>query len=350
MKNFFSKITQIHYANRYSLVFIASFIVLIVPSLFYYAVISIKNFLYKTKILKEIKPDIYTICIGNLTTGGVGKTPVVCEIANYLESKGKKVVILSRGYGGKLDNKNVNLIKNYKEILIFDTKLSGDEARVISDNTKNCAVITCKNRLKGAKFAKEQLDADILLLDDGFSNRKIEKDLNIVVVDSKKQFGNGFVLPLGPLREPLCELKRADKIIISNKGETISDRKFSVNIPVIRADFIQDGLYDMYDNKVDIKNKDIIAFCAIGQPEQFYSYLSEFNIKDKKTYDDHYEYRQKDADDISACAGKYNVTTAVTTQKDAVKLKNLNFDNIEILVLKIKPDINFDGILNNETF
>ncbi len=344
MKDLNKKITDFHY-GRFSF-FIAA--VFILPSIVYYAVISIKNFLYKTGLLKEKKTDIKVICVGNLTTGGVGKTPVVIEIANHFSNMNKKTVILSRGYKGKLNNKNVNLIKTYDEILTDDPFLSGDEVNLIAHKTKNAAVITCADRVKGAKFAKEKLNAEILIMDDGFSNRKIYKDLNIILVDSKKMFGNNFVLPLGPLREPVCEIKRADKIIIVNKENDSHSaaeefiQKFK--IPYVNCNIIRDKIYNIKTNEPLTDKKPAVAFSGIGQPEQFFRSLSaDFDIKETVSFDDHFSY---DINTIKILNSKLSETGAqilLTTEKDAVKL--LKFDEADkIYAVSIKADFFVDDI------
>ena len=136
--NIKKKITDFHYGKKSALL-TALFIL---PTVFYFLFINIKNFLYKINFLKETVVEPFIICVGNLTTGGVGKTPVVIELANFLAEKNLKVAILSRGYQGKLDNKKVNLIKNFDEILIDDPILSGDEVNLISKKTKNVVVVT----------------------------------------------------------------------------------------------------------------------------------------------------------------------------------------------------------------
>ena len=186
---------------------------------FYKNVINFKNFLYEKNFLTEKEVAAYVICVGNLTTGGVGKTPIVANLANEI-SKNKKVAIISRGYGAKLSNKTPNIIKDNKGIKFKDGSICGDEpfqlAKKVGDNV---VVITSKDRIKACELAIVKYGAEVVILDDGFSNRAIKKDKIILVVDSKMRFGNNHLLPLGPLREPIKEIKRADEIILVNKGD-----------------------------------------------------------------------------------------------------------------------------------
>ena len=163
--------------------------------------------------------------MGNLTTGGTGKTPITAEIANYFSAKGYYPAILSRGYGGSLQNKEVNIVSDGFKVN-YTANEAGDEPVWLAKHCPKTVVLTCASRVKAAEFAKNKLHCNVLILDDGFQHQKLGRDLNIMVVDSEKQFSNSFVLPLGALREPISEIKRADKIIVVNKS--FNDKKAKV--------------------------------------------------------------------------------------------------------------------------
>lgn len=345
-------IQKIHYNQIKGHLFLKG--ILSCASIFYGAIIKIKNFLYKKEFLKEKAVGAYVICVGNLTTGGVGKTPIVCEIANHLASlKNNKVVILSRGYGGKLNNKEPNLIKDFDGIINFASEEAGDEPFLIAQNTRNCAIITCKNRVKGAKYAIDYLDANIIVMDDGFSNRKIKKDLTLLLIDSKKQFGNNKLLPRGPLREPVKEIKRADKIVIIHKEKNECNLDFLQKFqkPVYHADFITDLYYDLKTNNIITPQKQkVVAFSGIGQPEQFYELLNkDFDVVKTIDYPDHYKYSKEDISFLSETALKYGAKALITTQKDGVKLYELSkYIKEDIFILKLKVNINIENLLRKE--
>ncbi len=386
MKNFRQLVTEFHYNKCGILLSIIFFILFFVPAVFYSFVIKLKNFLYKLKILSEksicvsfssnsiafddesaYKNNSKIICIGNLTTGGVGKTPVTIEFCKYL-SKYKKVLSLSRGYGGKL--KGVNIIRDYEKILIDDAALSGDEVNLIAKNAENFAVVSSSDRLLGANFAVKNLDAEIIVMDDGFSNRKIKKDLTLLLFDINKFIGNGFLLPLGPLREPLGEIKRADGIILIDKENTENvqieriskflEEKFKkpVFISKFRADYFYDIKTGETINTSEIQ--DVFAFSAIGQPKQFYHYLKPYNLLDTRSFDDHYVYNDEDIENIKALAKKYGAKYIITTEKDAVKIvslpvikdgqKNSAVSETKILAMKLKPEIDIEKILAETGF
>ena len=348
MKNIKILINEYHYKKgSKSLIFLPLGLI----SIFYSIAISTKNLLYKICILKEKKVKPYVICVGNLTTGGVGKTPIVCEIANYIANTlGKKTAIISRGYGAKLNNKNINIIKDYQKIYFNDAQVCGDEALLCAKNTTNCAVLTCSNRTKAANFAHKNFGAEVVVLDDGFSNRKIKKDFSVLVIDSKKQFGNGALLPLGPLREPVSESKRADYFVISNKNDSELTKAVSEitkkikNNKVSVCNFVEDYFYNIKNGlKIIPSNQKAVAFCAIGQPEQFYDYLKKrFDVAFTKTFEDHYSYTQNDIDHLTEQAKKDGANAIITTQKDEVKI--IPFVNNMFVSLKLKAQFSDMGL------
>lgn len=337
--NLKTDITKIHYNKNAGGILFA---LLKFVSVFYGLGSSLKNLLYDRKVIDQKKVEAYVISIGNLTTGGVGKTPIVAEIANYLISKGEKVAIVSRGYGGSLSNKKINLISDGKDVF-YNAKLAGDEPYWLANNTK-AVVVTSKNRYNAAKFAIGEFGVTYIILDDGFQHRKLYRDLDLVLIDSEKQFGNNCQLPAGPLRESIRSIKRADKLIIVSKNinhETAekfaqeTERNFNIESLVCKTE--PDYIYNIQTNEPIQNTSEIIGMTAIGQPEQFFAFLKDFEIKGKITFDDHHQYKKEDIPNIDL--------PIVTTEKDAVKLKTLKKDNI--YALKLKTSINVEKLLKN---
>lgn len=318
--------------------------------LFYGLIINLKNFFYDVGFLKEIKVEPYVICIGNLTTGGVGKTPIVTHIANSI--KDKKILIVSRGYKSKLNIKKPNIIKDYEGIKFKDGTICGDEPFEIAKTTNgNVAVITCSNRLRAIQFAKEKFNFDVVIFDDGFSNRIVKKDETVIVIDSKMRFGNNHLLPYGPLREPINQLKRADKIILVNKNDKNYNEAVSwakkltdkYNLKLNLAQISPKKIYNIISNaEIKPNNEKAIAFCAIGQPEQFFDFSKKFyNIKKEIRFNDHYNYTKTDIKDLIKTANKLNVRTFITTRKDEVKIKQFlnEFKEYDFNTLEIGVEI-----------
>ena len=328
--NIKTSITKLHYnKNPKGMLFN----ILKFCSVFYGLASFTKNYLYDRKILKSKKIDSYVISVGNFTTGGVGKTPVVAEIARYLIDKGDKPAVISRGYGGRLNNKNVHVISDGIN-LYYKADMAGDEPYWLAVNLDGCAVLTCANRYKAAKFAIKELGCTKIILDDGFQHRKLYRDLDLVLVDSEKMFGNENLLPAGPLREGMEGFKRLNKLIIVSKNidhsraeklSKIISKKYGKETVVCKTE--PDYVYNIISGEHLEKGSEITALSAIGQPEQFYKFLeNDYKIKQKISFDDHHQYLLKDIDNI-----KGNI---VTTEKDAVKLALLGQSNIYALKLK----------------
>lgn len=351
-------LTNFHYKKDFKTVgdFLTAgilFGILSIPTLSYLTITKFRNFLYKKNRISKFKSRVYTISVGNLTTGGTGKTPITAQIANYLHNKGERPVILSRGYGGKLPNKEVNIISDGENIY-FTAEESGDEPYWLAQHCKGTSILTCSSRVKSAKFAQSNLKATRLILDDGFQHQKLERDLNLLVVDCEKQFSNGFVLPLGALREPLSEISRADKIIVVNKS--FNDKKAKAYArfltktykkPAFVCSIVPDSIYNIKTGETIKDNLPVIAFSAIGQPEQFYGFLRGYDVLETKNYPDHHIYTQNDLKELIEIKKQNNALAMITTEKDAVKLKNLISAEDEIYALKLKPVLDLKSILED---
>ncbi len=332
--NFKTEITKIHYDKNATGFFVK---LLEFASVFYGIGSGLKNKLYDTKILKPKKVNAFVISVGNITTGGVGKTPVVAEIAKYLTSKGEKVAIISRGYGGKLSNKNINIISDGKNIF-YNARLAGDEPFWLAQNCKETIVITTKNRYAGARFAIEKFGVTQIILDDGFQHRKLHRDLDIVLIDSKMGFGNEKLLPAGPLREGMEAFSRINKLVVVSKDTDhsraekiakIMSKKMKVKTAVCVTE--PDFVYNIKTNEKLKDNAKITAICAIGQPKQFYQFLNNYEIKQTIDFDDHHMYTENELPS----------GIIVTTEKDAVKMKDFTRNDIYALKLKTSIDVEF---------
>ena len=334
--NLKTEITKIHYNKSAKGLLVK---VLDFASLFYGIGSGLKNFLYDNNMLKPKKVNAFVISVGNITTGGVGKTPVVAEIAKHLTDKGEKTAIVSRGYGGKLSNKNVNIISDGNEVF-YNAKDSGDEPYWLATNTKGVIVATCKNRYLAANYVIEKYGVTKIILDDGFQHRKLHRDIDIVLMDSEKGFGREKLLPAGPLREGFEAFKRINKLVIVSKNiehtraeklAKIMNKKTGIKTLVCQTE--PDTVYNINTGKVLNPENKAIAVCAIGQPEQFYAFLKNYNIADKVSFDDHHIYTEEELPK----------GIIITTEKDAVKMKD--FSRNDIYALKLKTNIDVENLL-----
>ncbi len=354
-------INKLHYKKYLNIVEIGLIALLLPLSFFYYIVTNFRNMLYSAGLIKKYRPKAYTISVGNITTGGVGKTPIVSAIANFYNQKGRRVAILSRGYGGKLSSKNINVISDFKEIL-YNPENAGDEPYWLAENCKNVAILTSANRSAIAEYAEKKMKCEILILDDGFQHQKLARNLNILVLDYEKRFGNRFVLPTGPLRESLSQVCRADKIVVVNKTNNVIDAKTychklnkKYKKDVLLANMEYACIYSLESNLKITKTKKLLAFSAIAQPEQFYEQLrdNEQEIVATYTFADHHIYKPNDIAFLNELAIQNDVDHFITTEKDAVKIKDLlNKELItpekDILVVKLHVNLDVEELLNEE--
>lgn len=335
-----TKITKLHY-DKNAKGFVYNFLGFC--SIFYGFGAGLKNFLYDKSVLKTYSVDAQVISVGNLTTGGVGKTPVVAGIAKYFIENNEKVCIISRGYGGELSNKNVNVISDGIN-LFYNAKQAGDEPYWLAVNLDGCAVLTCKDRVKAANYAIKELGITKIILDDGFQHRKLNRDINILLVDSEKMFGNEKLLPQGPLREGLEGFNRVDKILVVSKSinHTRAEKYAKVlskklKKPVFVCKTEPEYVYNIKSGEHLPANSEVVALSAIGQPEQFYKFVeNDYRIIKTITFDDHHQYVFDDIKSIS--------NTIVTTEKDAVKLAPFEVENI--FAMRLKTDFDVEALLN----
>lgn len=348
-----AEISKLHYNKGASGMF---FNALKVCSLFYGLGSWFKNFLYDNNILKSKKVDSYVISVGNLTTGGVGKTPVVAEIAKYLVSKEEKVAIISRGYGGKGINGKKLLLVSDGEKMLYPAEVVGDEPFWLGQNVSGAYVITCKNRIKAAKYAIKKFGVTKIILDDGFQHRKLHRDLDIVLIDSEMGFGNENLLPAGPLREGLEAFDRIGKILVVSKNTehtraekyaNIMGKKLHKEAHVCYTE--PEEIYNLFnpDEKLS-KEEKVVAFSAIGQPQSFYKFLKDYNVVKTVDYDDHHNYEQKDIDYLSQVCAQIHTKSIITTEKDGGKLLGFKFKDLKVFVLKLQTKLDVEALLNEK--
>ncbi|MFZ5801102.1 MAG: tetraacyldisaccharide 4'-kinase [Candidatus Omnitrophota bacterium] len=311
--------------------------VLFILSLLYAAALKISAALYRLKLLKQYKLNAKVISVGNITWGGTGKTPLVVFLAQTL-SKDHKPAVLIRGYGSDLSRTSV-------------WAKFGDEAFMLSE-TVNVPVLAREDRLISARQAINDFSCDTLILDDGFQQWRIGKDLEIVVIDAAAPFGNGRLIPRGILREPLSVLKRAEIFFLTRTDlasnlPQLRERLAALNPEALIVESVHQpvGFYDLKkkDYRIDelelASLKNVAILCAIGNPRAFEKTVSALgiNVKLRFFFLDHHCYSTSEMDNIIETCRKEDIPVVITTQKDAVKLRDyvLSTDcGVRVLVLK----------------
>jgi len=293
-----------------------------------------RNLLYDAGLLQINKVPVPIICVGNLTVGGTGKTPMVSWLTNYFSRQGKKVAILTRGYKRHNSQKPLILLPGEKNQ--YGVNELGDEAAMLHARHPHTALVLDVNRSRGARTIYSCWSPDIIIMDDGFQHRRLQRNLNIIMIDSQRLFGNGFLLPAGSLREPISALQRAD-LVIFNKFDahdplfaSKSRRIFDYLSPerMFTASYQLTSLYNLNQPprrfRIDqLQAKKVLAFAGIANPGYFFRQLETMGLKLQSTlsFPDHANYKLKNLQKISRLAD--NCQFAVTTAKDAVKIAEI---------------------------
>ncbi len=251
------------------------------------------------------RPPIPVVCVGNIVAGGAGKTPVVTDLVRRFRARGRHPHILSRGYGGtEVGPRAVDPVRH-------DAARVGDEPLLLSSEAPTWVA---RWRPDGAAAAAE-MGADLLVMDDGFQNATIAKDLSLIVVDGGYGFGNGRVMPAGPCREPIERgLARADAVVLVGEDSSGCARYFN-DIPVLRAKLVPGP------ESVRLIERRVAAFAGIGRPEKFFDTLRILgaDLVSATDFPDHYPYSADEIQELIADALAQDALL-VTTAKDAVRV------------------------------
>ena len=329
----------------------ASGLILAPLAALYSAATRVRLALYRRGALRVHKTASPVISVGNITTGGTGKTPLVDWIARATAKEGRRVCILTRGYGRRDAGKCV-LVSDGEQILA-DAREGGDEPRLLAERLQGvAAVISDADRVGAARWAELNLKSDLFILDDGFQHLRIARDLDIVAVDATNPWGGGRLLPSGRLREPLARLTRADLIILTRTEQALEidalrkkAGRLSNGRPVLLSRTrtrairpLDDALMtgdapDIFPHPSSLiphpsSRQPVAAFCAIGNPAAFFAQLRSdgHDLRDTRAFPDHHFYKQTDVDALIHEAKQHGARALLTTAKDAVKLRSLRFD------------------------
>lgn len=283
--------------------------------------------LYRRGTFRTTKLERPVISIGNITAGGTGKTPLVEWVAKTVANTGKKVCILTRGYGR--DNPHQQVVVSDGSTILATPAEAGDEPYLLATNLLgSVAVISNADRVSAARYAIENFNTECFVLDDGFQHLRLARDLNIVTIDATNPWGGGKLLPHGLLREPLSGLVRADCVVLT-RCDQVEDADLADLHEQIR-DLIRGRptfVSSMRAVNASFATGPIAAFCAVGNPRSFFTQLRKhgYQLAIEKAFTDHHSYTQRDVDELVAAATRAGAKRLITTAKDAVKLRSLSF-------------------------
>ena len=307
----------------------------------YLAVLNTRNTLYKKGIVRSSRLPVKVISIGNITTGGTGKTPLVEFSVKYIIESGRKVAVLSRGYGGDNSSQEGDGMVN-------------DECLTLIENLQDIPVLAGRDRVKSGEKAINDFGVDCVVLDDGFQHLRLKRDLDVVVIDALNPFGGENLIPRGSLREPLQNLERADLFIISHCDQgneqiirSIYKKLDQINHSASVCESIHRPVH--FDTIADgsilelewLKGKRVYALSAIGNPESFSNTLKGLgaDLIKHKVFQDHHVYTEEEIEDVISAAQLLGADAIVVTQKDIVKIRKMNIKNANILSLRIEIEI-----------
>lgn len=334
----------------------ATSIALTPASLIYGLGVRLRNRSYRSGALKTFDVGVPVISVGNLTTGGTGKTPLVKWLATKLATNERRVCILTRGYRR---NSSGRVVVSDNQTLRATVAEAGDEPFLMARELEGRAAVICDaNRVAAAEWAIENLGSEVFILDDAFQHQRIRRDFNILTVDATNPWGNRKLLPTGILREPISQLARADCIVITRADEAETSgvnaeiKSLANDIPIFTSRIKLDQTRPLSgpdQSNVSLPQSRAAAFCGIGNPNSFFSLLRRegVDIVHTRAFRDHYRYTQGNIDLLVSDASARGATALVTTAKDAVKLSGLRFD-LPCFVANVSIEIeNQQEILNH---
>ena len=334
--------------------------ILLILSEIYLMIIKVRHFLYDREMIlfRRSKVDSYVISVGNITIGGTGKTPIVIEIAKYLSENRKKCSVISRGY--KRESKGLFVVSDGNKNISNSPKQSGDEPLIIAKST-GVPVICNSNRTEASNYAIENFSSKYIVLDDGFQHRKLQKDFDIIIIDSSRFLGNEKNIPLGFLRDDIARLKKADRIIISkvfDKERLSNQVEYLVNRVKIKRENIYSSklkteIISNFKNDYNttiLEGKKIFAFCGLGNPLDFFKTLEnleknnnkiELELQGKLQFPDHYKYTLSDLENIIKNAKELVSYYILTTEKDFINFPKEFLEKLPNNIFFLKAESEF---------
>jgi len=287
------------------------------------------------------------VSIGNLTVGGTGKTPAACMLAEWALDEKYSVAVLSRGYGGRYKTKTLE-VSDGQNIYAGPAE-AGDEPYLLARKLPGVPVIISKKRYLAGALAHKKFGINFYILDDGFQHLDLERDLDLVLMDGSDPFGNGHLLPWGPLREPVDQLERADAFIITraHHGVTGDDltgflKKRFPDKPLFLSDHAPERI--IFPNKSEtydpefLRGKPVVAFAGIARPEVFIETLKNLGVELVffRAFEDHHIFKHNEIHDLINKKERLRANYLLTTEKDWVRMENFAHECPELAYLTIK--------------
>jgi tetraacyldisaccharide 4'-kinase len=327
---------------------------------------------YRRNLLPSQKLPCHVISVGNLTAGGTGKTPMTIYLAARLRKAGVRVAVISRGYKGGAESSG-GIVSDGRDLLM-NAEQAGDEPFLMASRLRDIPVVVGKNRYEAGLITVEKFQPDVIILDDAFQHLKLKRDIDIVLLDCARPFGNSHLLPRGNLREPTAALSRASACILTrSRGET--DQATTAGIARIKSlapripIFISSHEPYMYKVKAgsqrplnqidnfllpdqieDIKQHRVFGFSGIARNDDFRRTVEKFGctIGGFSAFSDHHQYRGDDLVKIAEAARQAGSDCLITTEKDHARIAHQKPLSIDLVVVGVR--IAFSGDDDHQDF
>jgi tetraacyldisaccharide 4'-kinase len=335
-------------------------------SLIYGAAQRLRDFAYRQRVFPSYRLPCKVICVGNITVGGTGKTPMTMHVAQEIKRLGYRAAIVSRGYRGDAESRG-GIVSNGRSICMGPEQ-AGDEPYMMARALKEIPVIVGKNRYAAGILAVDKFQPDVIVLDDGFQHLRLKRDIDLVLLDHARPFGNGHLLPRGILREPISSLARGSACILTrypagrDKAATASIdliKKYSPQRRVFTSShnpycyavksgqMISDsrGVERYSGQQIDgLKKEPVFGFSAIAHNADFQNTVKSFglNAKGFLEFSDHHRYTVHDLNNIQSKAENAGVSRLITTEKDLVRLSPQNPFPLELIVVGVNVSFGDD--------
>jgi tetraacyldisaccharide 4'-kinase len=315
----------------------------------YRGLVTTREWLYRRGVLKSETVGCPVVSIGNLTVGGTGKTPAVELAVRTLTGLGHRPAVISRGYRRR--SRGVQVVADAASIRL-EGQDAGDEPFLLARHLPGVPVVVSANRAEGVRVARERFDVTAVVLDDGFQHRTVEKDLEVVMARASRPWGNGRLLPDGPLREPLRALARADLVVaagatsIEAAGDVAAAiSRYAPGCPLLAARYVPVECWEAQRVRAvplaQLAGARLVAFAGIAAPEGFRSTLAELGVQVPGVtgFPDHHWYDERDLTALEARAATSGIDGLVTTEKDWVRLRSLRPCRRPLYVVSVALDL-----------
>ncbi len=315
----------------------------------YRGLLETREWLYGRGVLRSRAMPCPVVAIGNLTVGGTGKTPAVELAVQTLAALGRQPAVVSRGYRRKTSG--VQIVADTASIRL-DPEDAGDEPFLLARRLPGVPVVVGSNRFEAARLAVERFGVTAIVLDDGFQHRTLRKDLEIVMTRRKNPWGNGRLLPHGPLREPLGALARADLLVVAGAADAAdlaeikeTARRYTPSVPVLGARYAPVECWKASGMRpmplTELAGMRLLAFAGIASPDAFEQTLSALSITTNVfiPFPDHHWYAMEELEALERRAVALGAAGLITTEKDWIRLRHVAHLQRPLYVLSIRLEL-----------